>query len=1315
LLNAELAERFAFGFSFRIHHAAFQSAIIPSFERAMHFNPRFALVIGILAGTVALGRASLELRHTDQARSGTTTPRGLTARQDPRAGTISVFRTGNRQPILTQNAGPGTRPNIHPIAAPDGRTVLTDPAGLFWGFTNLNGRDFFHNTQAAFWRRQSATITQASGEQVGWETVYDLLDASGTPLLTETARWTMREAKGRYVLSLEWRGQARTDVTIGSAAAGQSGTAENAGVFLQLWRGGRTGDIVNAARQRNDRAAGQRAMWIDVAAPGANAAAAAHVAIFDYPDNAGYPQTWQVDRQSGVGALRAPGGAWTIKKGNTEIVRYQFLIYNGALNDVAMDAAWAEYTGNRSAYATSALWTVAQREGRQAKFLTADEAVAEMSLVDGYRVNAWAAEPMIVQPMAFCWDDRGRLWVAENRDYESRVQGFSAAGNSRIVILEDTNHDGIADTRKVFMDGIVFPSALAVGFGGVFVAAPPNLLFIPDRDGDDKADVANIEVRLTGWGIRDRHEVVNSLHWGPDGWLYGLQGYATSSKVRKPEGKGRLYNRDEPFPEDVLSGDGVEINGGVWRYHPTKDVFEVVAHGFSNPWGIDYDAKGQLFITACVIPHLFHVIPGGIYQRQGGQHFNPYVYSDIQTIADHRHRSAHGGARIYQSDAFPSSQQGRIFMANIHEHAVLSDVLERQGSGFIAHHGDDFLLANNAQWIGFSMEVGPDGAVYVLDWHDSDICGMEVRQKETGRIFRIAPQHSLAEDWPGRYGDLSKLTDAELVGLQTSRSDWHARRARTILQARAATGSLKPEASAELHRLFQSSANPDHRLRAMWALHVTHGWTPDALVVALNDRDEYVRAWAIQLLCEDRSPPDSAMQRFSQLARDDRSPVVRLYLASALQRLSTDVRWTVATGLMTHAEDVADQNLSRMIWFGVEPLVAANPGFALERAASSRIPILARFIARRTVDADAIDASVRALARAPATERDMLEGIRDGLDGRYDVAAPTEWPIVYARLRRGDAALARLASDVNQKFNDADATIGQIQMVRDPAAPVDERRKALQTLTLQRRPQLAPILPSLIDDPALRLDAIRSAASFDDESLGKLLISRYQTFTAAEKTEAVQTLASRGRYARMLTDALAAGSVPRQDVPPHLARQVRRVVGTRFADVWGPIPDDAVEDRAYSRYKGLVNDTAMKSANAQNGHSVFMRTCGPCHKMYGEGGVVGPDLTGSNRANFEYLLANVLNPNADVPEAYRMVLVTTRDGRTFSGNVVGETDRQLTLRVVGRDNAIITKSDIQSREATTVSMMPTGLFDSLTDHEVLDLVAFLRTTGPQAK
>jgi putative membrane-bound dehydrogenase-like protein len=1271
------------------------------------------LVAGIALAMVAIGCVSARLMNTAPPQSSAA-QRGLRIQQDERAGTLSVYRVGQSSPILVQNARPDTRPYLHPIAAPDGKGVLTEyqpthhphQTGLYWGFTRVNGRDYFHNPQADYWRRVSASVTQAEGEEVHWQTVYDLLDASGNTTLTETQRWSMQERKGTFVLTLEWRGQARTDITIGQYDYG--------GLFLRMpWREGIAGEVVNAARQKNERAEGQRAMWIDVGMQVDGRSDQAHVAIFDYPDNRGYPQTWRVDGQLGVGTAVSRTGDWTIRNGETEVIRHQFVVYTGVLNDVELTNAWTEFSGNRSTYSTSALWGLAQREGRDAKFLTADEAVAEMSLVPGYRVNAWAAEPMVVQPMAFCWDDRGRLWVAENRDYESRNAGFSNAGNSRILILEDTDHDGVADSRKVFMDHIIFPSAIAVGFDGVFVGAPPNLLFVPDRNGDDKADVDDIEVRLTGWGIRDRHEVMNSLHWGPDGWLYGLQGYATASRVRKPDGKGRLYSRQDPFPEqEVTSGDGIDINGGVWRYHPTKDIFEVVAHGFSNPWGIDYDAKGQLLISACVIPHLFHVIPGGIYQRQGGQHFNPYVYSDIQTIADHRHRSAHGGARVYQSDAFPASQQGRIFMANIHEHAVLSDVLERKGSGFIAHHGDDFMLANNAQWIGFSVEVGPDGAVYVLDWHDSDICGTEVLHQETGRIFRIAPTRSLADSFPGRYTDLGRMSDAQLVALQTSRSDWHARRARVILQNRAAKRTLRPDTQPTLAALFRSAPNPDWRLRAMWALHVTGGWTADSLLQALGDPDEYVRGWAVQLLCEDRKPTGAAIDRFAQMAHDDRSAVVRLYLASALQRLEPASRWGIASELMTHGEDADDQNLPKMIWVGIEPLVKANPALALERAARSRMPLLARFIARRSLDADALELLVAAIGKRPATEASMLEGMRDGVEGRYDLTAPSNWAHVYDRLKRSDPSIARLAREIAQQFGDAETTARNVDAVRSRTAPVDERRKALQTLTLQRRPQLAPILPSLVEDERFRIDAIRAMAAFDDESLGKLLLARYGTFTAAEKAEALRTFASRGRYGRLLTDALEAGAIPKGDVPPHLARQLRRIVGTRFAEVWGPVDQISTEERAYARYRGLLNETALKNANALNGRAVFQRTCGPCHTMYGDGGAIGPDLTGSNRANLEYLLFNVLNPNGEVQDAYKMVVVTTRDGRTLSGNVIAENDRQITLRVVGREDAVVSKAEIQSREVTAVSMMPTGLLDALTDREAIDLVAYLRTAGP---
>ncbi len=1278
----------------------------------MSSKNRFIVAIATTAALVAVGCASVALldRTAPGAPQSAVT---LTIREDAQAGTIAVFRAGGRDPILTQNARPDARPYLHPIVSPDGKGVLTEVSpghhphqtGLYWGFTRLNGRDYFHNPGGDYWRRVSATVTQAEGTEVRWQTVYELLDASGTATLLETQRWSMREQAGTFVLNLEWRGDARADVTIGKYDYG--------GLFLRMpWREGLAGEVVNAARQRNERAEGQRAMWVDVGMQVEGRADLAHIAIFDYPDNAGFPQAWRVDGQLGVGAARSRTADWTIKQGESEVLRHQFIVYTGTLSDVAMDSRWTEFSGNRSAYSTAALWGIAQREGREAKFLTPAAAVAEMTVLDGYRVNAWAGEPMMAQAMAFCWDDRGRLWIAENMDYESRSGGFSNAGTSRIVILEDTDHDGAADSRKVFMDGIVFPSALAVGFDGVFVGAPPNLLFVPDRNGDDKADVADIEVRLTGWGIRDRHEVINSLHWGPDGWLYGLQGYATASKVRKPIGRGRLFNHKEPFPDDVLAGPGTDINGGVWRYHPTKDVFEVVAHGFSNPWGIDYDAKGQLLISACVIPHLFHVIPGGIYHRQGGQHFNPYVYSDIQTIADHRHRSAHGGARVYQSDAFPASQQGRIFMANIHEHALLSDVLERKGSGFVARHGDDFMLANNAQWIGFSVEIGPDGAVYVLDWHDSDICGTDVLNKDTGRIFRIAPVQSLADRFDGRYGDLAQLTDAQLIELQTNRSDWHARRARVLLQGRAAKRMLGADTHQRLRQLFQSAANADWRLRAMWALHVTGGWTPEGLVQVLGDRDEHVRAWAVQLLAEDKAPSAVAIDRFAQMARADPSAVVRLYLASALQRLAPSDRWPIASALMSHAEDADDHNLPKLVWVGIEPLVKDNPSLALERAAASRLPLVARFIARRAVDANALDAVVAAIGQQPAALAPMLEGLRDGLEGRYDVSAPAAWTAVYDRLKRRDASIDGLALAVSQQFGDADTTTRNVGLVRNRTAPVAERQRALQALALQRRPQLLSALPAAIADAPVRLEAIRAVAAFDDEALGKLLVSRYGTLTAAEKTEAVQALASRARYGRLLTDALAAGTIPKRDVPPHIARQVRRLVGTRFADVWGPVDQIASEEKAYARYRALLNETAMRTGNAQAGRANFARTCGACHTMYGEGGVVGPDLTGSNRANLEYLLQNVLSPNADVPDAYKLVLITTRDGRSFAGNVVAETERQVTLRVVGRDPAVVNTSDIQSREVTPVSMMPAGLLDTLTDREVIDLIAFLRTAAP---
>jgi putative membrane-bound dehydrogenase-like protein len=1239
-----------------------------------------------------------------------TVPRKLRLIQDEKAGTISVYRAEGKTPILTQNAKPDFRPYLHPIAAPDGKGVLTEyspghhkhQTGLYWGFTRVNGRDYFHHPQGDYWRRVSAKIVQATGTEVKWQTVYDLLDSTGTAVLTETQNWAMREQDGKYLLDLEWQGEAKTDVTIGKYDYG--------GLFLRMpWKPGIKGEVINAARQRNAAAEGQRAMWVDVGMQVEGRSDLAHVAIFDHPENKGYPQPWRVDNQLGIGPARARTGDWTIKRGETEVIRHQLVVYTGELNDVELTKTWSAFSGVNS---THALWSLAQREALEAKFLTPEEAVKSMTVKPGFVANVWAAEPMMRQPMAFCWDDRGRLWVAENRDYESRGYGFSKAGTSRILILEDTDRDGRADSQKVFLDSIPFPAAMAVGFDGLFLGAPPNLLYVPDHNGDDRAEAQDIEVRLTGWGIRDRHETLNSFHWGPDGWLYGLQGFATPSRVRKPVGKGKIYRHNDPFPEkEIFEGEGTDLNGGVWRYHPTKDRFEVVAHGFSNPWGIDYDAKGELFITACVIPHLWHVIPGGIYHRQGGQHFNPYVYEDIKTIADHSHRSAHGGARVYQSDAFPKEHRGRIFMANIHEHAILSDELQPKGSGFVGHHGEDFLSANNAQWVGFSVEIGPDGALYVLDWHDADICGKEVRNGETGRIFRVAPTQSLAKDWPGRYADLTKLTDAQLVSLQTSPSDWHARRARIILQGRAAKGKLEPGTHASLRTLFADRTHPDHRLRAMWALHVTNGFDEPTLRASLADADPHVRAWAVQLLTEDGVPSADARTQFVRMAREDASPVVRRYLASAMQRVEEATRWKLAEGLLTHAEDAADHNLPKLIWFGLEPLVKQNPSRALDLAARSRVPLVAQFIARRMVDAEQTPLLVAALGKLPKPPLALVQGLRDGLEGRSDLTAPAGWKAVSARLK-ADPKLAALAGQISQQFGDTELAARSLAILKNKQAPTEQRRQALGAIAARQRPELVAELPKLLDDPALRADAIRAVAAYETDALGKLLLDRYPRFTAADKLLAIQALSSRPKYGGLLTQALKTERIPKRDVPPYAARQLLRVVGSGFVEVWGPIEASGTDEKQYGKYQRLLTERNLRTANLSRGKTLFQRTCGPCHQLYGEGGQLGPDLTGSNRQSVEYLLFNVLNPSGEIQDDYKMVVITTRDGRTYTGNVISENERQLTLRVVGQDAVVLTKSAIQSREVTPVSMMPTGLFETLTESEVIDLVQYLRTTEP---
>ncbi|MCB0689571.1 MAG: dehydrogenase, partial [Saprospiraceae bacterium] len=594
-------------------------------------------------------------------------------------------------------------------------------------------------------------------------------------------------------------------------------------------------------------------------------------------------------------------------------------------------------------------------------------------------------------------------------------------------------------------------------------------------------------------------------------------------------------------------------------------------------------------------------------------------------------------------------------MANIHEHAVLTDVLTPDGSGYVGSHGEDFLLANNAQWIGFSLEIGPDGGLYVLDWHDADICGKEVVNKETGRVFRIMPRQNHAKQWIDRNIDLSQLSDLDLAKLQSSESNWHTRRARLIMQERSQQKSLEPEATKYLSDLLYQNQPDAHRLNALWSLYCINMLTENDWHKLLSDKNEFIRAWTIQLLSEDEAPANELLSKIETMAKNEPSPVVRLYLASMLQRLPLQSRWNCFESLAKFAVDTADHNIPLMLWYAFEPMVNADPQQALSAIAQSPFIQLRKFTARRLIDGGHIEDLINHLSLKDNQITDLLEGMLTALEDRTDIKEPPSWKQKVESLQTSNKGINTLLRNIDQQFGTQETIRTLLSTLENNNATVPDLQNAINQLAARREKDLIKFLPHLLENSNLQREVIQAIAQYDDRQLGELLLSKYAGFPHQVKSEVIQTLSSRSLYGGQLAMAIADGRIPKKEIPAYIARQLRRVVGSGFVEIWGPIdePDPDIQ-QSYIKYKNLLQRAAADKIDYAQGALVFQTSCGPCHTMYGKGGHIGPELTGSNRTNIDYLLANILEPNAEIQDDYRMFVVTTHDGRIFTGNKISE-------------------------------------------------------------
>lgn len=946
-----------------------------------------------------------------------------------------------------------------------------------------------------------------------------------------------------------------------------------------------------------------------------------------------------------------------------------------------------------------------------------EDAAKAFQVPKGFEVTVFAAEPEVRNPIAMAWDVNGRMWVAENYTYAEKGKRFDLNLRDRIVIFEDADGDGKAEKRRVFSDELQMLTSVEVQPAGVWAMCPPQLLFIPDRDGDDVPD-GEPEVVLDGFTVAksNYHNFANGLRWGPDGWLYGRCGGSCPGKVGAP---------GSPDAERI------PLRGGIWRYHPKRKFFEVIVHGTTNPWGHDWDEHGEGFFINTVNGHLWHMIPGGHFDRPFGRSVNSQVYEAIQMHADHWHfdktgswtKSRNGAANdyggghshigmcIYQGDHLPKEWRGKLLTWNQHGRRVNRERLEREGSGYVARREPDQFLAGDDWFRGLDIREGPDGALYGLDWSDTGECHDHTGVHRTsGRIFRFS--HGKAKKGLNVREVLSGSGGHQLMmGQANARLSTQIRKFMALPSRKAMSGS---------EGLPEADMTAPEKLRAIWFLHGMGMMQRDFLIGLLNDSSENVRVWAIRLLTDEwaidsvygpmahrRVASDPELRdRFVKMAEEDQSGLVRLVLASTLQRIAIEDRVVLASALAGRRGDADDHNLPKLLWFGLMHLGEER----LEVAKASEWPDLLRYLARSSAGNPEMVEQVVAIALGNEEKTEvLLQGMMDGFKGVQKAPMPEGWgdsAVVLAR------RVPKLTRELSALFGDGQAMESLKSTVMDEGESIAVRKRALSSLIDAKVEGLRFLCEKLFWTKGLCETAVKGLAQFDDDEIGRKLVRDFRKLRQAEEKSAViDALVTRAKWSGFLLKDMKDGKIPRNMVTPFHARQIQamkdEVLSKVLRDVWGEVrkSDKVLSEKIESLEKALTPEVRAQGHKAQ-GRVLFQTLCASCHQLYGQGGKLGPDLTGSGRADLGYLLENIVAPNSVVPAEYQMSILTLNDQRILSGVVSSTNDRKITLQTL-TDEVTIEKSSIANTTLVADSMMPPGLLDSLSITQIRDLVAYL--------
>lgn len=983
------------------------------------------------------------------------------------------------------------------------------------------------------------------------------------------------------------------------------------------------------------------------------------------------------------------------------------------------------------------------------------EAVSTFQLPEGYKIELVASEPLVTNPVEAAFDEDGKMYVAQMDDYPSDKMDDYSAGyepRSRIMLLEDKDGDGFYESGTVFAEGLSYANGVMPWEGGVLVTSAPDILFLKDTDGDGKADIK--QVVLTGFAKSNPQLRMGNLRYGLDNWIYGAYSHAGGGDWRS-----EFKDRGSPlhFPEKPEVEQAKIFPGTNFRFRP--DQYKVEPSGGMSQFGLSFDASGNQF-TIWNNNHLRHVVIDYRYLSN-----NPFlsVKKVMEDISDHGkaatvyprtgvkylredeagHFTSVCGVCEYTGGLFEGKYARASFVCEPVSNLVHADILTTKGATFNAaraEEGKEFLASADSWFRPVNTTVGPDGALYVVDFYRKlvehpDWIGMTdssgfythagkiteadfLEGNDRGRIYRIVPTTYK----PGNQSkiELSKADTKTLINYLNNPNSWWRLNAQRLL-----VDQKDPEAIALIKAYLQTSLSPEGKIHGLWTLEALGGLDDELLIGTMSDAEAMVRKQAL-LIAERRIGHKAVLQQVLHAASDT-DPHVQFQTALTLSQARTnrpEIFQALSGIINTHIEDP---------WFQTAVLLGAsensNQWFAAYKdfkAVTDSGNLGKKAFLKKAASITGSEyktGEMSSLVKMIASVKDTgvitagLQGMTEGMKSNTNKTAltPEGQQRLIALIKDPLAAVKKAAIEAALELNlapsaELDALLHSAKAIAgDDKVSAEDRVMAVQTLGLD--PKGAPFssLGQLLGAGSpveVQLAAADLLLRNRQEAATRLLLSNWEALSPRvhDKVE-MGFLTNRDRLVALLKEVEDSRINPERisrNLQNRLTRYSDTVISTKAKMLFKNVND---REKVILEY----NESTTVAGDPAKGKAVFLKACSVCHALDGVGANFGPDLHSLSHQTKIKLLNMILNPNNDIAAGYEGYIIEKTDGTALAGIVSNESDNSLLLRMQGGTEQTIVKNDIRSMTSMPISLMPEGLEASISKGEMSDLLEYLKT------